>query len=268
MAVLPSRHYLLHSMHEQPDDVIILGPGDHAVLGEAEFGAPGLLAIESIGPFTTVHACGPLITVHDSVIAAHKGIGHHPHRYNERLFYLEQGTFDHDDALNGISGHVPEGGLARFTEGRRGMIHQEWNHGDIDAEIYILVASTDPVPAETTFEVLKRDDMPVYQEAAGVSTREMVGSKATLPVFSDVRTFTDTSFESGAALSWGIGEGEGGILSVRQGSVSLHGTGLVPKSTVLLPPRPGPRTIGITSEEPARIIRATFGRGHGLVMAH
>lgn len=129
------------------------------VLDEDDFGAPGPVAVESIGPFNRIRACGALITVHDSIIAVGKGIGHHPHRLNERLFYLERGTFDHDDALNGISGQVPEGALARFTEGRRGMVHQEWNRGDRDAEIYILVASTDPVPAETTFEVLERDPL-------------------------------------------------------------------------------------------------------------
>src|SRR4030042_5182446 len=176
-------------------DLLILQPPDHAVLGEAQFGTPGLLAVESIGPFTRVHACGPLITVHDSVISAGLGIGHHPHRYNERLFYLERGTFDHDDALNGISGHVPAGALARFTDGRRGMIPPEWNHGEVDAEIYILAASTTPIPEQTSFEVLPRGDMPVYTEAAGVITREAVGPRPPLPVVSDGRLFTDTTLQ-------------------------------------------------------------------------
>jgi hypothetical protein len=52
-----------------------------------------------------VQASGPLITVHDSVVEAGLGIGHHPHRYNERLFFIERGELDHDDALNGITGH-------------------------------------------------------------------------------------------------------------------------------------------------------------------
>jgi redox-sensitive bicupin YhaK (pirin superfamily) len=251
-------------MDHQPD-AIVIAPEEHVVLGEADFGAPGLVAVESIGPFSRIQACGPLITVHDSIIAARKGIGHHLHRYNERLFYVERGTFDHDDSLNGISGHVPEGALARFTEGQRGMLHSEWNHGGVDAEIYILVASTDPVPAETTFEVLKRDDMPFYEEADGVSTREMIGPEAPLPVFSDIRTFTDTSLDPGATLTWTIGPGEGGILSVREGSVSLDGTALVRKSTAVLPPTTASRTLAIGSEEAARVIRATFGPGHGLV---
>jgi redox-sensitive bicupin YhaK (pirin superfamily) len=248
-----------------PADLLILSPADHAVLGEAEFGTPGLIAIESIGPFTRVRACGPLITVHDSVIAAGLGIGHHPHRYNERLFYTERGSFDHDDALNGIAGHVPEGALARFTEGRRGMIHQEWNHGEVDAEIYILVASTDPIPAQTTFEVLPRAAMPLYTEATGVATREMVGPRSPLPVHSDVRLFTETTLEPGSAVDWAIGDGEGGLLSVREGEITLAGHALGRRYTALVPPGRG-HTLAIGTGPGARVIRTAFGPGHGLVL--
>jgi len=247
--------------------LVVLTPEDHAVLGPEDFGAPGLVAVESIGPFTRVRACGPLVTVHDSVIAAGLGIGHHPHRYHERLFYLERGTFDHDDARNGISGHVPEGALARFTEGRRGMVHQEWNHGEVDAEIYILVAATDPIPEQTSFELLRREDMPVYPEGPGVLTREMVGPRSTLPVNCDVRRFTDTTLETGAGLAWALGEGEGGILSVRAGSLHLDGVELSLKWTALVPPAAAARSFDLNAPEGARVIRATFGPGYGLVVA-
>ncbi len=245
-------------------DLLILQPTDHAVLGEAQFGTPGLVAVESIGPFTRVRACGPLITVHDSVISAGLGIGHHSHRHNERLFYLERGTFDHDDALNGISGHVPEGAMARFTEGRRGMIHQEWNHGEVDAEIYILVASTTPIPEQTSFEVLPRGDMPVYTEAAGVITREPVGPRSPLPVFCDVRLFTDTTLQPDSAVVWSIGGDQGGLLSVREGEIGLDDRLLGRRFTALLPPGPA-RRLMITTGPGARVIRATFGAGHGLI---
>jgi redox-sensitive bicupin YhaK (pirin superfamily) len=250
-----------------PPEALLLAPEAHAVLGEAEFGAPGLVAVESIGPFTRVRACGPLVTVHDSVIAAGLGIGHHPHRYHERLFYLERGTFDHDDALNGISGHVPEGALARFTEGRRGMVHQEWNHGDVAAEIFILVATTVPIPEETSFEVLRREVMPVYPEAAGVVTREMVGPLSPLPVHCDVRLFADTTIEPGAGVTWALPQGEGGLLSVRFGAIELDGARLGPKWTALLPPAPTTRSLTLAAPEGARVIRACFGPGHGLILA-
>ena len=120
---------------------LVLGPEEHVVLGQSDFGMPGLTAVEAIGPFVGIQASGPLITVHDSIIEAGLGIGHHPHRYNERLFYIEQGQLDHDDALNHITGHMDTGDVGQFTEGRRGMVHSEWNHGNVGTRAYILVYS-------------------------------------------------------------------------------------------------------------------------------
>ena len=80
---------------------VLLPPEEHAVLGEAQFGMPGLRAVESIGPFVAVQASGPLITVHDSIIAAGLGIGHHPHRFNERLLYIELSLLDVEESLVG-----------------------------------------------------------------------------------------------------------------------------------------------------------------------
>jgi redox-sensitive bicupin YhaK (pirin superfamily) len=74
----------------------------------------------------SIQASGPLIIVHDSIIDAGMGIGHHPHRFNERLFYIEEGQLDHDDALNGITGHMDPGDVGQFTEGIRGMLGLTW----------------------------------------------------------------------------------------------------------------------------------------------
>src|SRR5919109_1336508 len=182
--------------------LLILRPEDHVVLGETDFGMPGLRAAEAIGPFVPIQASGPLITVHDSVVEARLGIGHHPHRFNERLFYIEQGELDHDDALNGITGHMDAGDVGQFTEGRRGMLHSEWNHGDVNTRAYILVYSTDPVPERT---------------------KELVGSQSPLSVNGDIRLFVDSAIDSDAMLSMELAEGEGGLVSVRRGAVTTDG---------------------------------------------
>src|SRR6266542_7064769 len=197
---------------------LILRPEDHVVLGESDFGMPGLTAIEAIGPFVGIQASGPLITVHDSVIEAGLGIGHHPHRYNERLFYIEQGQLDHDDALNRITGHMDTGDVGQFTEGLRGMMHSEWNHGDVDTRAYILVYTTDPIPERTAFNALRDADAPRYEEGAGVRTKELVGPRSPLEVHGDVRLFTESQLEPGAALTLALGEGEGGLGSGREGA--------------------------------------------------
>jgi len=244
---------------------LVLEPEDHVVLAESDFGMPGLTAVESIGPFVGIQASGPLITVHDSVIDAGLGIGHHPHRYNERLFYIEQGELDHDDALNRITGHVDEGDVAQFTEGMRGMVHSEWNYGDRDTRAYILVYSTEPVPAQTAFHALKDADAPRYDEGPGVHTKELVGPRSPLEVHGDIRLFTDSRLDDGAELTIEPGAGEGGLASVREGSVQLDGRQLAPGTTVIVPPANESRSIALRAVGLARVVRTLYGPGHGFV---
>ena len=246
---------------------LILRPEDHVVLGESDFGMPGLTAIESIGPFVGIQATGPLITVHDSVIDAGLGIGHHPHRFNERLFYIEEGQLDHDDSLNGIQGHMDTGDVGQFVEGRRGMWHSEWNNGDVDARAYILVYSTEPVPERTAFNALRDADAPRYEEGSGVQTKEMVGPRSPLEVHGDVRLFTDSRLEAGAELTVTAGEIEGGLLSVREGLVSVVDgeEDLGAGTTIVIPPEMVPRTLTLRASEPSRVIRVVYGMGEGFV---
>jgi len=246
---------------------LILHPEDHVVLGESDFGMAGLTAAEAIGPFVGIQASGPLITVHDSVIEAGLGIGHHPHRHNERLFYIEEGQLDHDDALNHITGHMDTGDVGQFTEGLHGMLHSEWNHGDVDTRAYILVYSTDPIPDRTAFNALRDADAPRYEEAAGVETKELVGSRSPLEVNGDIRLFTDSRLEPDAVLNLALGPGEGGLVSVREGRVDLEGEdeGLVPGATLIAPPADDPRTLRLRAAEPTRVIRVVHGPGHGFV---
>jgi redox-sensitive bicupin YhaK (pirin superfamily) len=243
---------------------LVLRPEDHVVLGESDFGMPGLTAIEAIGPFAGVQASGPLITVHDSIVAAGLGIGHHPHRFNERLFFIERGQLDHDDALNGITGHMDEGDVGQFTEGLRGMIHSEWNHGDVDTRAYILVSTTDPIPERTAFAVLGDAEAPRYAEAGGARTKELVGPRSPLRVHGDIRLFTESHLETGQTIEMVLADGEGGVLSVREGAVLLNDEELEPGTTVVAPPG-APRTIEIRASGAARIVRVVHGPGEGYV---
>jgi redox-sensitive bicupin YhaK (pirin superfamily) len=244
---------------------LILRPEDHVVLGESDFGMPGLRAVEAIGPFVDIQASGPLVTVHDSVIDAGLGIGHHPHRFNERLFYIEEGELDHDDALNHITGHVEAGDVAQFTEGRRGMLHSEWNHGNDNTRAYILVYSTDPVPEQAAFHALRDSDAPRYDEGAGVLTKELVGSRSSLRVNGDVRFFGESEMQPASTLRMDLALGEGGLVSVRDGGASVNGDHVGPGDTLVAPPSEEQRTLEVRAEGPARVIRVVHGPGHGFV---
>lgn len=245
---------------------LILRPEDHVVLGASDFGMPGLVAIESIGPFNRIQASGPLITVHDSVVEAGLGIGHHPHRFNERLFFIERGQLDHDDSLNRITGHMDEGDVGLFTEGRIGMWHSEWNHGEVDTRAFILVSTTDPIPDHAAFDVLKDAEAPRYVEEGGAQTKELVGPRSRLRVHGDVRFFAESLLDAEGSVRIHLGPDEGALVSVREGEVTLDGERLGEGTTILWPPD-GARTSELCAAAAGtRVVRVVHGPGEGLVV--
>jgi redox-sensitive bicupin YhaK (pirin superfamily) len=259
----PPTGLTLEAMSESP--YLVLAPEDHAVLGESDFGMPGLKAVEAIGPFVEIQASGPLVTVHDSTVDARLGIGHHPHRYNERLFYIEEGQLDHDDALNKITGHMDAGDVGQFTEGQTGMVHSEWNHGDVDTTAYILVYSADPIPPRAAFGVLRDAEAPRYDEAPGVRTKELVGPRSGLEVNGDIRLFTDSTFDADALVEISFGKDEGGLVSVRGGTLQADEHKLTSGFTLIVPPAGEARRLELRATEPSRAIRVVHGPGHGFV---
>lgn len=249
------------------DDLLVLSPADYKLLDEDDFGVPGLVATEIIGPFVRVRAAGPLLMVHDGVFEPHRGISHHPHRYNERLFYILEGAVDHDDALNGITGHMATGDMGRLTEGRRGMLHQEWNNTDGRARAFILVYETSPVPERASFAALRDTDAPRYEEAAGVLTKELVGPRVQFPVHGDIRLFTDSTMERGATLDVEIESGAGALLVPLEGEISVgEGQQLSPGRTVVIAPDDEARSVQVRALAKTRLLRTVYGPGRGLLL--
>lgn len=248
----------------QADGAVVLERDDYYLVGEREFGVPGLTAVESIGPFVRLQASGPLIMIHDGRFEPRHGIGHHPHRFNERLFYILQGAVDHDDALNDIQGHMGTGDVGRLTEGVRGMLHKEWNGTDGPGRAYILVYSTDPVPPRASFEVLRDADAPRYEERDGVRTKELVGHKSPLPIYGDIRFFADSELEPGAGFDVSLGPDEGGVVFALRGAAEISGVGRVDEEeTAIFPPSAEPRAFSVRAPDGARLIRVLHGPGHG-----
>jgi redox-sensitive bicupin YhaK (pirin superfamily) len=249
---------------QRATELLLLTESDIAILDEDDFGVPGLVAHEWVGPFVDVQAVGPLIMVHDGIFDPHMGITHHPHRFNERLFYILEGAVDHDDALNGITGHMGTGDLGRLTEGIRGMFHKEWNNTDGRARAFILVYGTEPIPPRASFQALRDSEAPRYEPAPGVRTKEIVGPRADLLLHGDVRSFTDDLIDADAELPLQLEEGEGGLVFPLEGQVTVEGAELRPEAMALLAPG-GRRSVRVASPSGGRILRATFGPGHGLV---
>lgn len=248
-------------------------------LTEAEFGMPGLVAIESVGPFVQLVRVGPFITIHDSFLAPGLGIGHHPHRSNERLFYILRGEIRHDDALNGITGVMGEGDLARLTEGERGMLHREWNgRDDLTTHAFILVYTPDvepPIPL-ASFAAHRAAEMPRVTEADGVETLHVLGGDSGFRAnHSGIASLFDSSLAADASLESRMGPNEGLILYPFEGTVRLDAS---PDAQARLPSastvhHEGPdamalvwsdaegRTVRISAEDgPARLLRIGFAR--------
>lgn len=251
---------------ERRDGLVKLSPKDYFVLGQEQFGVPGLTAHEIVGPFVSVDASGPLIMVHDGRFEPRHGIGHHPHRMNERLFYILEGEVIHDDLLNDIQGHMGTGDVGCLTEGRRGMLHKEWNDTDGPARAFILVYGTDPVPERALFTALRDEEAPRYESADGVRTKELVGPKSPLVVRGDLHLFADDAFDVGAELTVELADGEGGLLYADAGRFEADGSELGPAETVLLAPSPSSRSVSVRAREPGRLFRVVHGPGHGLVV--
>lgn len=247
-----------------------LDPDDYHTIRPEDFGAPGLYARESVGPFVDIEAIGELVTIHDSRFDPGKGIGHHPHRGMERLFYIVEGGVDHDDTLNSITGHMGTGDLGILTEGRRGMIHSEWNHhDDLATRAYILVYPTEPTPPTAAFDAVRDDECERVEPADGVVTKVVVDGGSDR-LHGDLRRFTDSDIEAGASLTVELDRSEAGLLFVLDGGVTVTGDdgaeiadGVGTDHTVLLPPVESERRLRVVADEPSRVIHAVTGPGFG-----
>jgi redox-sensitive bicupin YhaK (pirin superfamily) len=256
-------------------------------LTEAEFGMPGLVAIESVGPFVELARVGPFITIHDSFLDPGLGIGHHPHRGNERLFYILRGEIRHDDALNRIQGVMNEGDLARLTEGEIGMLHREWNgREDVRTHAFILVYTPDAEPPieRAAFNAIREHEVPRHAEARGVETLELIGGQSTFAANnSAITTIFDSTLDDAAQLELEVPPAEGLILYPLEGAVRLTTEGdearLLRGSSQMHPEGPDElaivwsdirgRVIRLSAEESgARVLRIGFTRRDDDMVVH
>lgn len=251
-----------------PGPLLVIPDTTFFRLTEREFGMPGLVAIESIGPFVEHAIVGPFLTIHDSTLAPGLGIGHHPHRGNERLFYILRGEIRHDDSLNGITGVMEEGDLARLTEGRRGMIHREWNgRDDVTTHAFILVYTPDVEPPieHASFAALRAAEAPRLAEAPGVETIELIGGRSAFRASSSAITrLVDSTLADRAALDAVIPAGEALLLYPLENALHLDagvaGAAELRGSSTLHPEGPDAVAVVFAGESAATVrLRATGG---------
>lgn len=241
---------------------------DHGLLGPDDLGAAGLRARESVGPFASIAALGPLVVVHDRIFAPRTRTDHQPHRGMEQLFYVLEGTLGHTDHVERMAGTVHAGDLGILTEGREGMGHIERNDGDVPTRVYVLAYPADPMPDEATFQVVPAATMPRLVPHAGVETRVLV-ERQSARVHGQIHEFADTRMEVGGALSIMLEPGQGGLVFCLGGrfQVTTHTggptTSIGADDTVLYAPAPETRRLVVDAQSPGRFLHAVTGTGFG-----
>lgn len=248
---------------------IHLGPGAYHVVGPEEFGAPGLRALEAVGPYSPIAALGPLVTVQDRRFEPNSGSSLQPHRGMERLLYVIEGEIAHGDSVPEMEGTIRTGDLAILTEGQQGMRHSERNEGDVAARAYVLTYPADPLPEDATFHVLRDASMPRRPLHQGVEIKVVIERESSR-VHGQVYEVADIRFDVGAASPIVLQRGEGAVLFCLEGGVRISSgdeggaLSLGPDETALFPPTAETRRVLIYARVPSRVLRAVTGTGFGV----
>ena len=247
-------------IHLRTDEYSLVGPDD--------FGAPGLRAREAVGPFTSIAAVGPLVTIHDRYFEPRSGASEQPHRGMDRLFYVIEGHIRHRDSIETMSGTMRAGDLGILTEGQEGMVHSEQNDAEVPARAYVLAYPADPLPEKAAFDIVPDEAMPRLTPHAGVEIKVVV-ERASRRVHGQIHEFADTRFEVGGALPIVLEPGEGGVLFCLDGWIQISTPGSSPVTslgvddTVLFPPAPEARRVVVDAQAPSRLLHAVTGTGFG-----
>lgn len=252
-------------MPQQAQVYIHLTPDDYDVIGPERFGQPGLVAVESVGPGMPVTSVGPVVTIHDSTFEPRHGIAHHRHEGMERLFYILQGAVDHDDAQNGITGHMGTGDLGILTEGRGGMRHAESNPTDGTTRCWILVYPCEPLVESASFAAIRGEEM---QRTEGADWRAVhVVQPGDSRLHGDIRLFVDTTLDAAGKLEFALNPEESAVVFVVDGHARLtvdeepDQPELASADTVLFPPLGEPRKLLMSARGGARLLHVIMGPG-------
>jgi redox-sensitive bicupin YhaK (pirin superfamily) len=143
----------------------------------------------------------------------------HPHRDIEGLTYVVEGSFRHQDDVDGPPGPLPAGSVQRMTLGR-GAWHSEQNASETEPmrfiQLWIVPAERglEPGVEQKVFTVEDRTDR-LLKAISGD------GGDAVL-VHQDAHVFV-SRVQAGAEVSHELGAGRGGYLYVIEGDADVLG---------------------------------------------
>lgn len=166
--------------------------------------------------------------------------GAHPHRGQETITYLTEGSLEHRDS-KGNRGHLSAGDL-QFMRAGRGVVHDERpvldpktnaNHG---IQLWVALPEQN-LQDEATYTDLREADIPVARPIKGVIVKVIAGESfdKSAPVWNRAAVhYLDVQLEAGAEINHSIPDGFSSFVHVLEGYPTVAGQKAQPHETVLL----------------------------------
>ena len=192
---------------------------------------------------------GPLRVWNDDVIKPGKGFPMHPHADMEIITYLRKGEISHEDNL-GNKGVTVAGDVQVMSAGT-GIVHSEYNRGEVDTELFQIWIETDRAGHEPRWDAKKFPDAgrgAVLEPLA--SGRK--GHDDALMIHQDAALFGAT-LSDGQSLTHIFSEYRKGYLVPSRGTVLVNGTEIGERAGAAIA---GEREITITAQGDAEIVLA------------
>jgi len=173
---------------------------------------------------------GPLRVWNDDMIKAGRGFPMHPHEDMEIITYIRKGSISHADNL-GNEG-VTEAGDVQVMSAGTGIVHSEYNRGDIDTELFQIWIESDRSGHPPRWDSAK------FPEAGRGAKLEPLasgraGHEGALMIHQDAALF-GTTLEAGESVSHTLEPGRRAYLVAVRGAVRVNGVEAPPRAGVAL----------------------------------
>jgi hypothetical protein len=171
---------------------------------------------------------GPLRVWNDDHIKAGSGFPMHPHEDMEIITYIRKGAITHEDNL-GNKG-ITEAGDVQVMSAGTGIVHSEYNRGDIDTELFQIWIETDRPGHEPRWDTGKFPqagrDAKLQALASG-----RAGHQGALMIHQDATLFGAT-LDVGQSVSHTLEPGRRAYLVAVRGTVRINGRDAPPRAGV------------------------------------
>ncbi|MBT5013996.1 MAG: pirin family protein [Rhodospirillaceae bacterium] len=190
---------------------------------------------------------GPLRVWNDDVIKPGKGFPMHPHADMEIITYLRKGEISHEDNL-GNKGVTVAGDVQVMSAGT-GIVHSEYNRGEVDTELFQIWIETDRAGHEPRWDAKK------FLDAGRGAVLEPLasgrkGHDDALMIHQDAALFGAT-LEVGDSVTHTLEPGRRAYVVAVGGAITINGTDAPARAGVAVSDE---TDIVIVAKEPGEVV--------------